>query len=88
MDKTNEEKAKELFYDFCKEKSCDGRVICTFCPKAKALVPMIEMAEWKEKQMWKKAENWLALNAELYGGFNYGKLNEMVENFRKAMKEN
>ena len=88
MDKTNEQKAKELFYHFCKEKSCDGRVVCTFCPKAETLTPLIEMAEWKEKQMLEKAMKWMALNAEMYGGFNHGKLNEMVENFKKAMKEN
>jgi hypothetical protein len=50
MDKTNKEKAKELFYNFCKEKSCDGRVICTFCPHAEALEPLIEMAEYKDDQ--------------------------------------
>ena len=42
-----------------------------------------EMAEW----MIEKAVTWLALHAEMYGGFNYGKLNEMVENFKQAMEE-
>ena len=30
---------------------------------------------------------WLALNAELYGGFNGGKLNEMVVNLQKHFEQ-
>ena len=33
-----------------------------------------------------KAVEWLSLNAELYGGFNHGKLTEMLEQFKKAME--
>lgn len=33
-----------------------------------------------------KAVEWLSLNAELYGGFNPGKLTEMVEKFKKSME--
>jgi len=43
----------------------------------------LKMAEW----MIDKAVTWIALNAEMYGSFNYGKLNEMVENFKQAMEE-
>ena len=35
----------------------------------------------------KKAANWISLNAELYGGFNQGKLNEMVKNLEKELVE-
>lgn len=44
-------------------------------------------ANWADKTMIETAINWLALNAEMYGGFNHGKLNEMVEDFKKAMEE-
>ena len=47
----------------------------------------IQMAKWKKQQMIDKAIEWLSLNAELYGGFNPGKLVEMVEKFRNAMEE-
>lgn len=92
--KRNKEKAKELFYNFCKEKSCDGRVICTFCPKAKALVPMIEMAEWKEKQMIGRAQDFIATwfyehphehNFICSDGF--GSLDQLLEKLKKAMEE-
>lgn len=43
----------------------------------------LEMAEW----MIDKAVTWIALNAELYGSFNYGKLNEMIINFKQVMEE-
>lgn len=33
----------------------------------------------------KKAVNWISLNAELYGGFNQEKLNEMVKHFEKEL---
>ena len=32
-----------------------------------------------------KAVNWISLNAELYGGFNQGKLNEMVKHLEKEL---
>ena len=35
----------------------------------------------------KKVVKWLALNAELYGGFNSGRLNSMVECFKQDMME-
>lgn len=34
-----------------------------------------------------KVVNWISLNAELYGGFNQGKLNEMVKNLEKELVE-
>ena len=34
-----------------------------------------------------KVVNWLALHAELYGGFNPGQLNTMVERFKQDMME-
>jgi hypothetical protein len=45
------------------------------------------LLEWKEKQMIDKAVNWITLNAETYGGFNVGKLNEMVLAMKKAMAD-
>jgi len=39
------------------------------------------------KQAVDKAVNWLSLNAESYGDFNPGKLNDLVVAFRKAMEE-
>lgn len=47
----------------------------------------VKGAQWADKTMIETVTNWLALNAEIYGGFNHGKLNEMVENCRKAMEE-
>jgi len=48
---------------------------------------LLEMAEWKEQQMIDKVVEWLALNAQLYGGFNPGRLEDMVTKFTQAMKE-
>lgn len=39
------------------------------------------------KQTIEKAVNWLSLNGELYGGFNPGKLNDLVVAFKKSMEE-
>lgn len=47
---------------------------------------VLQMEEGR-KQAIDKAVNWLSLNAELYGGFNPGKLNDLVVAFRKAMEE-
>lgn len=33
----------------------------------------------------KKVVNWLALNAELYGGFNPGRLDDMVNSFKQTI---
>lgn len=46
---TNEEKAKELSYWHCNEKSCRG-LECKNCPKAKIDDAVIQMAEWKDEQ--------------------------------------
>lgn len=46
----------------------------------------IEMAEWKEQQMINKACSWLLLNASVFGYFKKMKLQNMVEEFAKAMK--
>ena len=43
----------------------------------------LEMAEWKQQQV----IEWLSLHAEMYGAFNHGKLNEMVEALKKAVEE-
>jgi len=48
----------------------------------------IDMAGWKRKQMVEKTIQWLATHAELYGGFNSGRLNDMVEAFKKDMENN
>lgn len=52
----------------------------------------IQGAEWADKHprkgLWDKEKviTWIALHAELYGGFNQGKLNSMCEDLRKAME--
>lgn len=46
-----------------------------------------EGAKWADSTMVEKVVEWLSLNAELYGGFNGGKLNEMVCNLKKAIGE-
>jgi hypothetical protein len=46
-----------------------------------------EGAKWADSTMVEKAVEWLSLNAELYGAFNGGKLNEMVCNLIKEIKE-
>jgi hypothetical protein len=91
---TNKEKAKELFYNFCKEKSCDGRVICTFCPRAKALAPLIEMAEWKEKQMIERAQDFIATwfyehphEQKFICSDEFGSIDQLLEKLKKAMEE-
>ena len=45
-----------------------------------------EMAEWKEKQLIDKACCWLYLNADVFGFFKKINLQEMVNEFAKAMK--
>lgn len=47
----------------------------------------VQAMQWKEQQMIDKAVEWLALNAQLYGGFNPGRLEDMVTKFTQAMKE-
>lgn len=47
---------------------------------------VLQMEEGR-KQAIDKAVNWLSLNAESYGDFNPGKLNDLVVAFRKAMEE-
>jgi hypothetical protein len=42
-----------------------------------------EEYEWDAE----KVITWIALHAELYGGFNQGKLNSMCEDLRKSMEE-
>lgn len=41
------------------------------------------------KGLWdaEKVIKWIALHAELYGGFNQGKLNSMCEDLRKTMED-
>lgn len=40
-----------------------------------------------KQQFINKTINWLALNAQLYGGFNPGYLEDMVTKFKQAMLE-
>jgi uncharacterized protein YcaQ len=47
---------------------------------------VLQMEEGR-KQAIDKAVNWLSLNAESYGDFNPGKLNDLVVAFRKSMEE-
>ena len=53
--------------------------------------PIEQLAVLQMEEGWKqaieKAVNWLSLNAELYGGFNHGKLEEMIKKFKKEMEE-
>lgn len=52
----------------------------------------IKAIEWADqhprKGLWdnEKVIEWIALHAELYGGFNQGKLNSMCDDLRKAME--
>lgn len=87
---TNEKKIKSLWYNFCTEKDCGGHTHCEYCPKAQVHPQLLEIAEWKEKQMidnlveWIK-EHWLDL---IY--FDEGNQehldNDGIEMLIKAMK--
>lgn len=57
-------KAKELYHYHCTEKSCGGFDDCKNCPKSKAIISLLMMAEWKEQQMIKKSMMWLKENVE------------------------
>lgn len=60
----NELKAKELYYYHCTEKSCRGCDDCKRCPKSKAIISLLMMADWKEQQMIDKSMMWLKENVE------------------------
>ena len=81
---TNEEKARELAHFILYDKSFESMDRNTYDK-------CMHMAKWKDQQtlmkLVDKAVNWLSLHAEMYGSFNYGKLNEMVISFKKAMEE-
>ena len=77
---TNEEKATELGKKY--QTPCHGIGDCEFEARQAAL----EMAEWKEKQLINKACCWLYLNADVFGFFKKINLQEMVNEFAKAMK--
>lgn len=59
------------------------------CPRT----AFIRGAQWADQHprrgLWdsKKVIEWIALHAELYGGFNQSKLNSMCEDLRKAMED-
>lgn len=63
---------------------CDMGDIDYNCGYREAFVKGLERGE---RTMIERACEWLALNAELYGGFNHGKLEEMIKKFKKAMEE-
>lgn len=77
---TNEEKAQELGTKY--QTPCHGIGDCEFEARQAAL----EMAEWKEKQMIEKACLWLSLNAGVFGFFKKIKLQNMINEFAKAME--
>ena len=57
---------------------------------ANACLAAIKWADEHPRQgLWdsEKVITWIALHAELYGGFNHGKLNSMCEDLQKAMEE-
>ena len=90
----NEEKAKSLYFHYCNEKSCKGYDECTNCPNAKIDEGLIQMAEWKERQMIEKACRWLddnitndptrGLNTKYSRSITHG---ELLQEFKKAMEE-
>ena len=81
----------QLALEFTKEfNECVEKQV----PKESAVLAVLhDLADWKDQHpregLWdsKKVIEWLALNCELYGGFNYGKLNQMCENLIKSMEE-
>ena len=58
--KTNEEKAKSLWYHFCTEKSCNGHDDCKLCPKSQVHPQLLEMAYWKEQQIISQMKEFIA----------------------------
>lgn len=87
----NEEKAKSLYFHYCNEKSCKGYDECTNCPNAKIDEGLIQMAEWKERQMIEKACEYIYSHAHVttFGDIRLKKcsITEFIDNFRKAMEE-
>ena len=83
---TNEKKIKSLWYNFCTEKDCGGHTHCEFCPKAQVHPQLLEMAEWKEKQMIEKMENFVkGLYLPAYP-YQDRENSELIEDIKQAMK--
>lgn len=81
---TQEQKAKELYYYHCTEKSCNGFNNCKNCPKSKVKESLLKMAAWKEQQIIEKAVNYLENMLILDNGCSSDKF---IADFKKAMKE-
>lgn len=85
-----EEQIKEASIDFqmANNPRCiAGGAFADFAREMSVNQSFIEGAKWADNTMVKKVVEWLSLNAELYGGFNGEKLNEMVCKLKKAMEE-
>lgn len=78
IDKDIEKKVKELSKEYD-----DGETEAKYIARDVAS----EMTYWMKGYMIERAVEWLSLNAELYGSFNAGRLNDLVENFKKAMEK-
>lgn len=68
----------------------DGCIVFSMCEDSFFSNYELEVIELSkepknEQQMIDKAVKWLALNAQLYGGFNPGRLEDMVTKFTQAM---
>lgn len=81
----------DLSLDFLKEcQKCRENGV----PNDMAILAALQdLADWKDqhprKGLWdsEKVITWIALHAELYGGFNQNKLNSMCEDLTKAMED-
>lgn len=78
---TNEEKAHQIAWEYTKhyDPNC--------CKQEWVEMGTREIAKWKDEQIIKKAMIWLSLNADVFGYFKKGKLEDMITNFQKAMKK-
>lgn len=83
----NELKAKELYHYHCTEKSCGGFEDCKNCPKSKAIISLLLMAEWKEQQVIEKTINFFNENHHVNCGWiDDVEIDKFADEYVKYMK--
>lgn len=85
---TRKEEIQEAIKDIHKSIDCNG-LACWQCIELSIGKGISWADQNPRKGLWDADEviTWIALHAELYGGFNQGKLNSMCEDLRKAMED-
>lgn len=87
---TREEQIREASIDYqlsTNPRAIGGDAFADMTREMNLNPSFIAGAKWADSSIVEKVMEWLSLNAEFYGGFNGGKLNEMVCKLKKAMEE-